>query len=254
MDCYHRMHRAQCHVDHTAEVSLTALLGMEYIMRLWSCGCRSKYSGIRGRLQFARKCMPVIDVISLTASIVLLVTGSSNGILNETTLRGLRFVDIIRLLRIDRHGATWRLLGSVVHSHRKELLTTMYLALISLIFASYFIFIAEKDAVDSSGEVKFRTYADALWWGMVTFYTIGYGDMTPLTWIGKILTCIFCLTLTAFFQVPAGILGSGFALRVHQNQREKQQQRQIPAAATLIQVHSLARSLSVRNSIALAFG
>ncbi|KHJ47464.1 hypothetical protein D918_02324 [Trichuris suis] len=59
--------------------------------------------------------------------------------------------------------------------------------------------------------------------------------MVPHSWIGKAVACISALALVAFFQLPAGILGSGFALKVHQKHRQKHFNRQIPAAASLIQ-------------------
>ncbi|KAK3597281.1 hypothetical protein CHS0354_010909 [Potamilus streckersoni] len=65
--------------------------------------------------------------------------------------------------------------------------------------------------------------------------TIGYGDKVPQTWMGKIVASCFAVFAISFFALPAGILGSGFALKVQQKQRQKHFNRQIPAAATLIQ-------------------
>ena len=68
--------------------------------------------------------------------------------------------------------------------------------------------------------------------------TIGYGDAVPKTWSGKIVASCFSVFAISFFALPAGILGSGFALKVQQKQRQKHFNRQIPAAASLIQVIS----------------
>ncbi|MBV97954.1 Potassium voltage-gated channel subfamily KQT member 1, partial [Eschrichtius robustus] len=70
------------------------------------------------------------------------------------------------MLHVDRQGGTWRLLGSVVYIHRQELITTLYIGFLGLIFSSYFVYLAEKDAVNESGQVEFGSYADALWWGV----------------------------------------------------------------------------------------
>ncbi|KAF4081515.1 hypothetical protein AMELA_G00162150 [Ameiurus melas] len=70
---------------------------------------------------------------------------------------------------------------------------------------------------------------------MVTVTTIGYGDKVPQTWIGKTIASCFSVFAISFFALPAGILGSGFALKVQQKQRQKHFNRQIPAAASLIQ-------------------
>lgn len=102
------------------------------------------------------------------------------------------------MLHVDRQGGTWRLLGSVVFIHRQvasdvvmflilifknvdiipksrlidvvffqELITTLYIGFLGLIFSSYFVYLAEKDAVDEDGKTGFSSYADALWWGVV---------------------------------------------------------------------------------------
>ncbi|MGH0167220.1 UNVERIFIED_CONTAM: hypothetical protein FKN15_052165 [Acipenser sinensis] len=159
----------------------------------------------------------------------------SHAALWQCLQRGIRFLQILRMLHVDRQGGTWRLLGSVVFIHRQELITTLYIGFLGLIFSSYFVYLAEKDAVDEEGKTGFASYADALWWGVVTVTTIGYGDKVPQTWIGKLIASFFSVFAISFFALPAGILGSGFALKVQQKQRQKHFNRQIPAAASLIQ-------------------
>ncbi|XP_051740427.1 potassium voltage-gated channel subfamily KQT member 1 isoform X3 [Ctenopharyngodon idella] len=217
------------------EIVLVVFFGTEYVVRLWSAGCRSKYVGIKGRLRFIRKPISIIDLIVVVASVVVLSVGSNGQVFATSAIRGIRFLQILRMLHVDRQGGTWRLLGSVVFIHRQELITTLYIGFLGLIFSSYFVYLAEKDAVDEEGRTGFSSYADALWWGVVTVTTIGYGDKVPQTWIGKAIASCFSVFAISFFALPAGILGSGFALKVQQKQRQKHFNRQIPAAASLIQ-------------------
>ncbi|CAL8260934.1 unnamed protein product [Merluccius merluccius] len=217
------------------EIVLVLFFGTEYVVRLWSAGCRSKYVGIRGRLRFIRKPISIIDLIVVIASVIVLGVGSNGQVFATSAIRGIRFLQILRMLHVDRQGGTWRLLGSVVFIHRQELITTLYIGFLGLIFSSYFVYLAEKDAVDEEGKTGFASYADALWWGVVTVTTIGYGDKIPQTWIGKAIASCFSVFAISFFALPAGILGSGFALKVQQKQRQKHFNRQIPAAASLIQ-------------------
>ncbi|XP_070620873.1 potassium voltage-gated channel subfamily KQT member 1 isoform X3 [Erythrolamprus reginae] len=217
------------------EIVLVVFFGTEYVVRLWSSGCRSKYVGFWGRLRFARKPISIIDLIVVVASMIVLCVGSKGQVFATSAIRGIRFLQILRMLHVDRQGGTWRLLGSVVFIHRQELITTLYIGFLGLIFSSYFVYLAEKDAVNDSGDHEFSSYADALWWGVVTVTTIGYGDKVPQTWIGKTIASCFSVFAISFFALPAGILGSGFALKVQQKQRQKHFNRQIPAAASLIQ-------------------
>ncbi|CAH1105634.1 unnamed protein product [Psylliodes chrysocephalus] len=220
------------------EICLVVFFGVEYIIRLWSAGCRSKYMGFWGRLRFIRKPICIIDLIVVVASIVVLTLGSNGQVFATSAIRGIRFLQILRMLHVDRQGGTWRLLGSVVFIHRQELITTLYIGFLGLIFSSYFVYLAEKDTVEEEGGKNtgsFASYADALWWGVITVTTIGYGDTVPRTWMGKIVASCFSVFAISFFALPAGILGSGFALKVQQKQRQKHFNRQIPAAAMLIQ-------------------
>ncbi|KAK0052597.1 potassium voltage-gated channel subfamily KQT member 1, partial [Biomphalaria pfeifferi] len=213
------------------EIFLVCFFGLEYVIRLWSAGCRSKYMGIRGRIRFARKPISVIDLIVVVASICVFTIGSEGQVFATSAIRGVRFLQILRMLHVDRQGGTWRLLGSVIYLHRQELITTLYIGFLGLIFSSYFVYLAERE----NGRKDFSSYADALWWGVITVMTIGYGDKVPQTWLGKIVASCFAVFAISFFALPAGILGSGFALKVQQKQRQKHFNRQIPAAATLIQ-------------------
>jgi len=123
------------------------------------------------------------------------------------------------------------LLGSVVYAHRQELLTTLYIGFLVLMFSSFIMYMAEKD----DNPDMFGTFAHALWWGFITVTTVGYGDVYPKTWQGKVIACICALFGISFFALPAGIMGSGFALKVQQQQRQKHMIRRRGPAATLIQ-------------------
>ncbi|CAH8828411.1 unnamed protein product [Trichobilharzia szidati] len=239
----------------------------EYCLRLWSAGCRSRYQTWRGRLNFARRPFCIVDVIVIVASVIVLAVDSDRNMFAASALRGLRFFQILRMIRMDRRGGSFKLLASVVWAHRQELFTTVYIGFLGLIFSSFLIFLVEKKENE-----KIRTYADALWWGVITlctvgygdsvpqsglgktiagcsclaiisFYalppitlcTVGYGDTVPKTWMGKIIAAFCALAGISFFALPAGILGSGFALKVQQHQRQKHLIRRRVPAATLIQ-------------------
>uniref|UniRef100_A0A8C6KXF9 Potassium voltage-gated channel, KQT-like subfamily, member 2a n=1 Tax=Nothobranchius furzeri TaxID=105023 RepID=A0A8C6KXF9_NOTFU len=206
------------------------VFGVEYIVRIWAAGCCCRYRGWRGRLKFARKPFCVIDIMVLIASVSVLAAGSQGNVFATSAIRSLRFLQILRMLRMDRRGGTWKLLGSVVYAHSKELITAWYIGFLCLILASFLVYSVEKESND-----EFETYADALWWGLITLTTIGYGDKVPKTWNGRMLGAAFSMIGVAFFALPAGILGSGFALKVQEQHRQKHFEKRRNPAAGLIQ-------------------
>ncbi|KAM6919181.1 potassium voltage-gated channel subfamily KQT member 3 [Xenentodon cancila] len=221
------------------------IFGAEFALRIWAAGCCCRYKGWRGRLKFARKPLCILDIFVLIASVPVVAVRNQGNVL-ATSLRSLRFLQILRMLRMDRRGGTWKLLGSAIYAHSKELITAWYIGFLSLILASFLVYLVEKDDVSMNGSDSenptaqpkpqdFDTYADALWWGLITLTTIGYGDKTPKTWAGRLLAGTFALIGVSFFALPAGILGSGLALKVQEQHRQKHFEKRRHPAAGLIQ-------------------
>uniref|UniRef100_A0A2K5HG11 Potassium voltage-gated channel subfamily Q member 5 n=1 Tax=Colobus angolensis palliatus TaxID=336983 RepID=A0A2K5HG11_COLAP len=203
------------------EFVMIVVFGLEFIIRIWSAGCCCRYRGWQGRLRFARKPFCVIDTIVLIASIAVVSAKTQGNIFATSALRSLRFLQILRMVRMDRRGGTWKLLGSVVYAHSKELITAWYIGFLVLIFSSFLVYLVEKDA-----NKEFSTYADALWWG-----TTHFSDFLIFVLFNnafEIFECHFCV----LFQ---GILGSGFALKVQEQHRQKHFEKRRNPAANLIQ-------------------
>ncbi|KAI4788779.1 hypothetical protein KUCAC02_035633 [Chaenocephalus aceratus] len=87
------------------EVVTIVVFGVEYMVRIWAAGCCCRYRGWRGRLKFSRKPFCVI--------------GTQGNVFATSAIRSLRFLQILRMIRMDRRGGTWKLLGSVVYAHSK---------------------------------------------------------------------------------------------------------------------------------------
>ncbi|XP_023393130.1 potassium voltage-gated channel subfamily KQT member 1 [Pteropus vampyrus] len=357
------------------EIVLVVFFGTEYVVRLWSAGCRSKYVGIWGRLRFARKPISIIDLIVVVASMVVLCVGSKGQVFATSAIRYARAAGSLgyRCRATGQRG--WGQHGCGRHpcparpqAPRLAGQTQVVLPLgpgqaRATDQASADVHAGATEdpdcvqeappaalAAESRGVQRGAAFADAplssksspsrcLWFGPlmdprdlvfltppqdlgrvqapsrqhecripgqlpagcgltgcgpgggstqtflglreavlswpglefpergaglpqsvhgvgrstqgdlpqasgsftgtlghdVTVTTIGYGDKVPQTWVGKTVASCFSVFAISFFALPAGILGSGFALKVQQKQRQKHFNRQIPAAASLIQ-------------------
>lgn len=153
------------------EIFVTIYFGTEFLLRVWSSGQKPSYEGFYGRLKFMTKTLLIFELCILVMNVTLLsFIGTSYGsekILESGALSLLRFVQIFRFLLIDRQAQTWKLLAKVIYKHRFELLTSVYIGVIILLFSSYFILIFEKDANDSK---EFHSFADAVYWSISNIF------------------------------------------------------------------------------------
>ena len=129
---------------------------------------------------------------------------------NFTFLKTLRLLRLARILKIGRHSRSVRSLVRVIISKQEELLVTLSIISFLLIIASSLMFFAEHDA---QPEV-FSSIPASMWWGVVTLTTVGYGDIYPVTVIGKLLGASLACFGIGVFVLPAGIVASGFAKEV----------------------------------------
>ena len=183
----------------------TIFFTLEYGLRLWLCTVERKFRHpVWGRVRYAFTPMAIIDFISTFPFYLVLVFH------NLAFLKTLRLLRLARILKIGRHSKSVRSLVRVIISKQEELLVTLSIISFLLIIASSLMFFAEHDA---QPEV-FSSIPASMWWGVVTLTTVGYGDIYPVTVIGKLLGAGLACFGIGVFVLPAGIVASGFAKEV----------------------------------------
>jgi voltage-gated potassium channel len=119
----------------------------------------------------------------------------------------LRILLLVRLARIGRFSQALRLLGDAVASRRDELLAGLAAATTLLVLASALLHLAEREAHPED----FGSIPRAMWWAIVTLTTVGYGDVSPTTSLGKVLAAVVAILGIGLIAMPAGILASAFS-------------------------------------------
>jgi voltage-gated potassium channel len=179
---------------------------------MWVCTVDRKYSHpIWGRLKYALTPLIMIDLISILPFYLLLLFPNLRFVYIISILR------LLRLIKISRYSESVRTLGSVLYAKKEELLATAFAVFILLIFASSLIYFVESSAQPQS----FGSIPDAMWWGVVTLTTVGYGDIYPITPIGRFLGSILAFLGIGIFALPAGIISSGFSEEVQRRKQER---------------------------------
>ena len=194
------------------EIISSLVFTLEYVLRMWVCTLDSKYTHpIWGRLKYALTPLSLIDLISILPFYLLLLFPKLSFVSIISILR------LLRLIKISRYSESVRTLGAVLYAKKEELLATAFAVFILLIFASSLMYFVESSAQPQS----FGSIPDAMWWGVVTLTTVGYGDIYPITPIGRFLGSTLAFLGIGIFALPAGIISSGFSEEVQRRKQEK---------------------------------
>uniref|UniRef100_G1PXK7 Potassium voltage-gated channel subfamily Q member 2 n=1 Tax=Myotis lucifugus TaxID=59463 RepID=G1PXK7_MYOLU len=212
------------------EIVTIVVFGVEYFVRIWAAGCCCRYRGWRGRLKFARKPFCVIDIMVLIASIAVLAAGSQGNVFATSALRSLRFLQILRMIRMDRRGGTWKLLGSVVYAHSKSP-QPVWPCGCSCVPAK-----ASSHVLGSYQEAQtLPCLAVPPWCGSAPLRCWPPAPKVPCppthspSCLSPEMACRLLGTL------PNGILGSGFALKVQEQHRQKHFEKEPKPAAAMVE-------------------
>ncbi len=185
------------------ELISVVIFTLEYIVRLWSS---------RNRLKFFLSIFGLIDLIAiLPFYLPFLFT------LDLRILRILRLFRMLRVLKLGRYSKSLKLIGQVLKDTRAELSITVFVAFILLVFSSTLMYFVENDAQPD----KFASIGHSFWWAIATLTTVGYGDVYPVTGLGKILSAIIALIGIGFIALPTGIISTAFAERVKKNKKQE---------------------------------
>lgn len=176
-----------------------------YSLQIWSCTADSRYSHpVLGRLRYAASPLAVIDLLAILPFYLMQVFPDTSWV------KSLEILRLLRLLKLIRYSEGLQTILKVIGGKKDELIMTLFAGFILLIFAASLMFYAERDAQPEA----FSSIPVAMWWGVVTLTTVGYGDVYPVTPLGKLFGAILAFIGIGLFALPAGIIASGFSLEI----------------------------------------
>ncbi len=185
-----------------SEFIVVAAFTIEYVLRLWSCTVDPRYQRpIIGRLKYALTVFLILDLLAiLPFYLPLFITFDSRF------LRALRLVRFLRIGKLARYSHSVGLLTRVVRRQKETLIVTLLFIVILIVFASCLMWQVEYEVQPD----KFSSIPDTMWWAVATVTTVGYGDIVPITPLGKFLGAFIAMLGVGMIAMPAGIIVSGF--------------------------------------------
>jgi len=193
------------------EVFSVVLFSVEYAVRLWSIvenEVYRAYGPISSRLRFMLSPMAIVDFVAIAPFYLPLLTT-----VDLRTARILRLFRLFRLFKIGRSSDVIERFQRVFQHKSSELLLSLYGSGILLIFVSSIMYYVEHDAQPEA----FGSIPETMWWGVATSTTVGYGDVYPITPLGRFLGALVALLGVSLFALPAGVLASGFSEAASKN-------------------------------------
>jgi voltage-gated potassium channel len=192
------------------EILSVGVFTIEYLFRLWSCVEASPHDGqsqLSARLKYMRSPMALIDLIAIAPFYLSLIFAFD--------LRYLRLLRLLRLLKLTHYFHGLDLFLDVLRSENRTILSAVLTVLMLIVIVACLMFSFEHDAQPED----FGTILQAIWWSVVTLTTVGYGDVTPITFGGKVLAIFIMLLGVGLVALPAGILAAKFSeeLRARRN-------------------------------------
>jgi voltage-gated potassium channel len=193
------------------EITFGVLFLAEYLARLWVADMNPLYAGSRWpRLRFIFSLSAIIDLLSIIPALLAIAGGAT------LALRFVRFFRILRLAKLGRFSNAWRDLAEAVRSRGEELFIAFGLAGFILLLSSTLMFLAENEAQPE----KFGSIPRTMWWAIVTMTTVGYGDVYPVTPVGKFLSGLVSIAAIGLIALPTGILAAAMS-DVMQRRRQR---------------------------------
>ena len=183
------------------EIATVALFSLEYIGRVYACCETAKYSDpFKGRLRYMMSIPALIDLVSILPYFL--------GILLHQVIdtRFLRIFRLTRLLKVTRYTGTLNTLMKAINREKRVLFASAFMMLLLVVLTASLGFELEHDAQPD----KFDTIPSAMYWAVITLASVGYGDISPITPLGRAMTVVISLIGIGIFAIPAGLMASAF--------------------------------------------
>jgi len=176
---------------------------VEYLLRIWSAPEHQDLSGETGsqkRKAYIFSFTGVIDLLAILPYLLQLIGLSAD-------MRMLRVLRLARLLKISHYTSALEDLMSAIYSERKAFLAALYLLILALFLSSSLIYVAENEVQPD----VFSSIPETMWWSIVTLTTVGYGDVSPVTAVGKLIGAATAMMGVCSIALLTGIIGAGFS-------------------------------------------
>ncbi len=180
------------------ELVTTGIFCVEYFLRIWTANyLYPRYSILKSRLRFLVSYDGIVDLLTIIPAFFL------SGFI---VFRMLRVIRIFHLFRINMQYDSFNVITTVLWEKRNQILSSITIIMILMLGSSLCMFSAEHEAQPQ----VFKNAFSGLWWAVSTVLTVGYGDIYPITILGKCMAIVIAFLGVGVVAIPTGIISAGF--------------------------------------------
>ena len=187
---------------------------VDYVLRWVTCDLRSEKPRWKAFLLYPFTPMAILDLLSILPTFEVI---SSSYKLAKSA----RLLKIFRFSKIVRYIGPLEIFITVIKKQWKLLLAVVLVALFDILITAIIMFQSEQEIDPVTGEYVFKTFYDAFYWAAITLTTVGYGDLSPVSNVGKTLSIISSLIGIGVIALPSSIITAGYMQELNQRMKEE---------------------------------
>lgn len=180
------------------ETVAVAIFSVDYLLRWATADYKFGKPGIVSFLRYPFSAMAIVDLLSILPS--LLIINPAFRLLR--VMRLLRALRVLRVFKVIRYSSTIRILSDVLRESRKPMLAVLTLAAGYIVLSALLMFNVEADSFDN--------FFEAVYWATMSLTTVGYGDIYPVTFLGRTVTMVSSIMGIAIIALPSSIITAGY--------------------------------------------
>jgi len=184
------------------EIITVALFIIDYFLRWITADLRMKKGGVSFAI-YPFTPWAIIDLLSILPGLSILAKGFK-------IFRVTRLLKVLRLFKYFRYSQNIQVIGRVVKKEKNVLLIVLGIAIFYVFLTALVMFNAEPRINPLTGETTFKTFFDALYWATVTLTTVGYGDITPVSYLGRLVSMLSSIFGVAIIALPSGVITASY--------------------------------------------
>jgi len=190
-----------------------SVFSLEYFLRILTADIKYKQlSKVKAIAKYSLTPMALIDLFAILPFYLPMIFP-----FDMRFLRILRLTKMFRLFKLNRYTNALNVITKVIKNKKEELFSTMFIMMLVIIISASLIYYIETEVQPD----LFPDIGAAIWWAVVTLTTVGYGDVYPITNMGKVLAAIISLAGIGIVALPTGIISSGFMEEVNNKKNKK---------------------------------